>query len=144
MMAGLWHILRIRAWHLALLGLAGLCAVGCGSGEIKRYNISGTVNYNGKPVPAGTISFEPVGREISPGFATIRDGKYDTAENGVGQVGGEHVVKITGDARPPVDPNSFQADSYVAKELFPKFQKNAVLPKRRSTQDFEVPRSTKK
>ena len=143
-MASVRHVSHVWAIPVALIGLSGMYACGCGTGEIKRYNISGNVTYNGKPVPAGTIAFEPVGRDISPGFATIKDGKYDTAENGVGQIGGEQVVRITGDARSPVDPNSFQADSYVAKELFPKFQMNAKLPKRRSTQDFEVPRATKK
>lgn len=143
-MVGLLEIMQTRVSLWTSICLAVMLAAGCGSGEIKRYNVAGSVTYGGAPVPAGTISFEPVGKDIAPGFATIKNGKYDTTENGVGQIGGAHVVKITGDSRLPVDPNSFQADSYVAKELFPKFQTDAELPKRSSTQDFDVPKSAKK
>lgn len=139
----------LRWWVPLMVGpllVAGLAVIasGCGSGEVRRYPITGSVTFDGKPVPAGTISFEPVGRELTPGFANIVDGKYDTAVNGVGHLGGEQVVRITGDARPPVDPNSFQADSYVAKPLFQPYQTNADLPARATQLDFDVPRTKKK
>lgn len=117
---------------------------GCGPATIKRYHISGVVTFEGKPVPKGTITFEPVGRDVMGGFANIIDGSYDTAQEGVGQVSGEHTVIITGDATMSVKPDSFQADSYVAKPLFPKFQTTAKLPRSASKLDFEVPKVVKK
>jgi hypothetical protein len=39
------------------------CA-GCGQEGISRYEISGTVTFQGQPVPEGNIAFEPVDEDI--------------------------------------------------------------------------------
>lgn len=114
-------------------------AVGCGQTGPTRYDMSGTVTYDGQPVPTGTISFDPVGRDIGGGFAQIVDGNYDTSQDGRGHIGGEHVVHITGDAGEPPAPDSPEADSYVAKELFPPYETSVELPEEITTMDFEVP-----
>lgn len=123
-----------RSWWL--VGL--FTFVGCGTGEIPRYDISGEVNFKGKPVKRGAITFEGSDKSVIQGFAKINEGKFDTAQDGVGHIGGPQTIRITGEAGQPPDPNSFQADSYVAKPLFPTFETSAELPKESSTKNFEV------
>jgi hypothetical protein len=49
--------------------------VGCGDENKPKYaNVSGTVNYNGKPIEKGTITFSVVGQ--APTVADINDGKF--------------------------------------------------------------------
>ncbi len=72
-----------------LAGLVLCCLVfGCNrsSGE-KLYRVHGTVVFEGKPVPKGTLFFDPDGSKGgsgSQGFADIVDGKYDSATSGQG------------------------------------------------------------
>src|SRR5688500_11969800 len=91
-------MIRLRSKTLVQAVLAALLA-GCSSGE-RTYHLSGAVSYQGKPVPAGHIVFEPdtkSGNSGGPGFAKIKDGRYDTSIlDGRGTVGGPHVVIIHG------------------------------------------------
>lgn len=112
--------------------------VGCGERPPTQYHVSGNVTFGGKPVPAGSILFEPdttKGNQGPAGFAKIKDGKYDTRNSGQGTVGGPHVVRITG------------LDGIPAEELpegallFPEYKTEVDLPKQNSTQDFDVPAS---
>ncbi|MCC9606889.1 hypothetical protein LOC68_15605 [Blastopirellula sp. JC732] len=84
--------------HLGAIVLAGMLLLGCQRDEISRHRLSGTVTYHGKPVPAGAIFFEPdasQGNSGAPSYAQIKEGKFDTAaENGLGFIGGPHVVTI--------------------------------------------------
>lgn len=79
---------------LRLLAFGLLTAVtlhGCGGG-IPKYTVTGTVTYEGKPIRAGTITFEPREGPVTQetmAFAVIRDGKYE-----VEIVGGPHKVVI--------------------------------------------------
>jgi hypothetical protein len=113
---------------------ATLCLViGCGGEDVDRFDISGTINYDGKPLPAGTIIFEPdkaAGNEGAPGFAQITDGKYDTATGGKGTIGGPQVVRIEG--RDPTPTSDGQM-------LTVTHQTTADLPKETTTKDFNVP-----
>lgn len=112
---------------------------GCGgdSGP-PRYDVSGTVTYNGQPVPEGVISFRPDGSKGNEGpaaNANIIDGKYDTSVAGKGTVGGAHVVIIRGfdgEARPDDElPHG--------KPLFSEYTTNVDLPKSQGeTIDFDV------
>ncbi|ASV74064.1 hypothetical protein THTE_1462 [Thermogutta terrifontis] len=80
-----------------ILSIPALLLSGSGGGGPKTYHVSGTVTLDGKPVPAGSILFEPdqsKGNTGPAGFAKIKDGKYDTRQNGRGTVGGPHVVRI--------------------------------------------------
>ena len=127
------HSLSTRA--LVLIGLVSLC--GCSPGE-RVYQLSGTITYAGKPVPAGHVIFEPdnnAGNKGGPGFAKIKDGRYDTSIlDGHGVMGGPHIVRIQG------------MDGVVRGELLngiPLFQEyvtTADLPKGNGTKDFDVPK----
>ncbi len=65
-----------------LAGLVVLCAVGCGGGDDGRH-LSGTVTFDGKPVAAGVIYFDPDGAKEhtgSQGYAVIKNGHFDTRD----------------------------------------------------------------
>lgn len=125
---------------LLLLVLSAVVQSGCGgdSGP-KRYGVSGTVTFDGQPVPVGTITFDPdvsKGNRGPQGRARIVDGKYDTgAKDGKGMVGGPHVVTISGAHR-----ESAGEDDPVPS-LFKEKMLNVDLPTEPSTQDFDIPKS---
>jgi hypothetical protein len=132
----------------SLSGVVLLAAVlaGCGGGGPALHQLEGEVTFNGKPVPYGLIEFEPdtsKGNSGGMGYATIRDGKYDTsAEGGRGVVGGPHTIYFTGmEGEPPEQP----ADDYVGPVdpappmLFRKFSQPHDLPQEDATVDFQVP-----
>lgn len=128
-------------WQLA--ALVAVCAVavntGCGGGrDARQYHVSGTVTYDGQPVPAGAVVFEPdtaQGNAGPPGFAPIRQGRFDT-RSGKGVVGGPHVVKISGSDGQPDDLGLFPSGT----PLFPEYVHRVDLPQESSTHEFDVPK----
>jgi len=125
---------QIRATTTVLaISLTTLLA-GCG-GE-RTYNISGTVTFQGKPVPAGQIVFEPdagAGNNGAPAFAKIKDGHYDTSSEGRGTIGGPHLVRILGlDGIP-------RGELLNGLRLFRDYNTKVDLPKKNGEQNFEVP-----
>src|SRR5947207_9499998 len=113
---------------------AVVCAGGCG-GE-KTYNLSGTVTFQGKPVPAGQIVFEPdasAGNHGQAAFAKIKDGHYDTRIDGSGTVGGPHLVLIHGRDGIP------RGELLNGLPLFRDYNTKVDLPKASGEQNFEVP-----
>ena len=82
-------------WLIILMVLVGS---GCTDGS--GYRVSGSVVFQGRPVPAGTIYFHPnkaAGNEGPSGFAQIVDGMFDTAAaRGRGVIAGPHEVEISG------------------------------------------------
>jgi hypothetical protein len=90
--------MRITTFHgLVLVALAAaVCLLGgCGSDQLKTAVVRGTVTYNGKPVPNGTISFVPVSGPNATGEIQP-DGTYTltTYRKGDGAVLGQHTVVI--------------------------------------------------
>lgn len=120
-------------------GVAALCAVllaGCGSATDgpQRYRLSGKVTFNGQPVPAGQIIFEPdtsAGNSGPQGYAEIVDGAYRTDDKG--PVGGPQRIRISGYEGVSSDEN------HPATTLFSDYQTTADLPKANSELDFDVP-----
>lgn len=127
----------LRRYRIAgRVALLCLLTVGCNSGP-KTYHVSGKVTYNGKPLPAGVIYFDPdvLKKNDAPqGYAIIKDGVYDTAApGGKGVVGGAYLARIEGfDGKPG-------AELPLGRPLFTDFQQSIELPKATATQDFEVP-----
>src|SRR5205807_6772258 len=81
----------------AALVAACLAAPGCGGS--RGVEVSGEVTFDGKPVPAGRIYFNPdvtKGNDGPQGYAEIHDGKFDTSKGGKGACGGPTVVVISG------------------------------------------------
>ncbi len=132
---GLFSRGRRRGSGLLGLVLVALCISGCGGDGAGHVQVSGKVTFNGSPVPAGQIVFEPdptAGNAGATGFAEIVNGHFDTSdEGGQGTVGGPHVVRITG--------LSGKAGTPGAKPLFREYQTSADLGQESGSKDFEVP-----
>ena len=115
---------------------------GCSGSSEPPYEISGTVTFEGQPVPVGFIHFMPDssrGNSGSAGGAPIQDGKYVTA-SGKGTVGGPHRVEIEGFDDIAFDtPEGPWPDG---KPLFPRYRVEVDLPKSATTKDFDVPTPT--
>jgi len=132
----------VKACLSALVVLAG-CG---GRGDVPRFDLSGTVTYDGKPVPAGFIVFEPetaAGNSGPASQADIRDGKYRTLP-GRGTIGGPHVVRIFGfDGQPYQIDEDIQGQPMVnpmGKPLFETVTMKVDLPKETAVHDFVVPK----
>lgn len=64
---------RTRPWFLLLT----LVASGCGRSGPALFPVSGTVSYNGAPVPEGSIVFMAADNRIAADAGTIHDGRFD-------------------------------------------------------------------
>jgi hypothetical protein len=116
---------------LVALGLAG-----CGESGPKLYPIEGQVTYVGKPVPSGTIRFEPAGDKRDPRASPetlIREGRY-TLSRDKGIAGGRYTVYIlAGDGKS-------QGEMPYGNTLFPPYYVTQVdLPQEGGTHDFHIP-----
>jgi len=60
---------------LALLALATL--VGCGPSALDLHPVSGTVTFDGQPIPEGRIQFRAVEGDERAFSAPIQNGKYE-------------------------------------------------------------------
>ncbi len=122
------------------IGLLWLAAtfLGCGgSGGVERYDVSGTVTYQGKPVPAGMILFEPDtsrGNKGPGGSGKIEHGYYVTH---LGAVGGPHRVRILGYDGVAVDTVD-EGHKSEGSPLFSDYSTTVDLPQANSTQNFDV------
>lgn len=117
------------SYRMARAGLALVCAAlaGCSGADPgpERFHVSGTVTFGGQPVPRGTVIFEPdakAGSAGPQGLARIVDGKFDTAAEGKGVVGGAQVARINGQEA------GASADS-AGKPLFNEFSVEVSLSK---------------
>lgn len=89
----------------ALLMLAiAVTLAGCRPAGPARHRITGAVTFDGTPVPSGLIRFEAdatQGNSGPVGYATIKDGRYTTAEQGSkGALKGPLVAIMTGGPAP--------------------------------------------
>lgn len=134
-----------RSRRLAPPAMGGLAVAvmlsGCSSHGPERYELSGRVTYDGQPIPAGVITFEPDAVAINAttiGEAEIQGGQYKTLP-GKGVVGGPHTVFIAGYNGIP-EPGS---GPYGASLFTPAHKISVQLPYESSTFDFQVPNSGK-
>lgn len=122
------------------LSVVVAACVGCSSSEVTRYDVSGTVTFNGQPVPSGSITFQPAAGNTGPGgYATIKDGKFDTALDGKGTTGGPHYATVAG-YDGIADPGN---EKPFGTPLFNEYRTQVDLPKEPSTQSIEVPATAK-
>jgi hypothetical protein len=76
------------------LPLLALVLVGCGQAGPARHLVTGTVRYEGKPLPLGTVVFVPEQGPMSGPVRIGQDGRYQLEA-----VAGRHAVAVT--AMPP-------------------------------------------
>lgn len=116
--------------------------VGCGGGGGPvTYPVSGTVTYNGKPVPTGSVSIIPNGAQDNKGpqaYASIKDGAFQT-DPGKGHGGGAYIVKVIGLDGVPVQGGEGMDES--GSPLFPEYQMSVDLPTSSHELNIEVPAS---
>lgn len=131
-------MLRFLRAAAAFVAAAGLVAfAGCGPGEPKYYNVSGTVTFGGKPIPKGTMTFEPDPVKNGKGrlgYADLMDGKFDTKVGGKGVLGGPYIIRVLG-----FDGKAAYEAPY-GTGLFPEYTLSKDLPKEDSTLTVEVPK----
>ena len=124
-------------WTPVLAFALAVVLAGCGESGPTRQRVSGKVTFDGKPVPAGQIVFEPdasAGNKGPAGSADISDGQYDTQAAGIGTVGGAHLVRITGlEGKPTGDAR--------VNPLFNTYETKVDLGQGPATKDFDVPAS---
>ncbi|HUT57595.1 MAG TPA: hypothetical protein VNA25_07060 [Phycisphaerae bacterium] len=63
--------------YLVCLGLLALPVTGCGPSGPETYPVSGTVTWNGDPLPEGDIVFSPVDGSLAPDAGKIVAGKFE-------------------------------------------------------------------
>ncbi|MEA1950462.1 MAG: hypothetical protein U9N87_03705 [Planctomycetota bacterium] len=126
---------------------AACCAVlvltfmigGCGGPTgPPRYEVSGKVTYNGQPVPAGKIMFEPdrsVKNEGPRGIAKIENGQYKTLPD-QGAVAGPLVVRIQG--YDGICPEGWTGSDF-GKPIFRRYDTKVELTPESASIDFDVP-----
>jgi hypothetical protein len=126
----------ICGFMCAAVLLAIAFTAGCGDGGPKRYRVSGKITANGQPIPAGVIFFDPdimQGNDGPQGFASIKDGVYDTSETGRGAVGGPHIARVQGfDGKPG-------EELPLGRMIYGEHEFRVDLPKEPFTKDFDLP-----
>lgn len=128
--------------RLLTLSAVWVCclASGCQGGSANRFDISGTVTFEDKPVPAGMIYFSPDRTKHNDGpqgYAEIHDGSYDTRQTGKGSRGGPVHVHIEGFDGQQAEDQPF------GRALF-FHDVDTELPRATATKDFQVPASAAK
>lgn len=123
------------------LFLMTLLAVGCSRGPV-TFPVSGTVTYDGQPLPEGIIIFVPDGTKgVSgiPSEAQVKDGKFQIAKQ-AGVVAGAYLVTIeSGEAIPPADPSG----ETIFRERFPAYgtKHEFAAGEKEYVVTFDVPKS---
>jgi hypothetical protein len=129
-----------RSLKRLLAPLSLVVVLGCGDNG-GNYEISGTVTWDGKPIPKGFITFIPdkdKGNSGPGGGAEIVDGKYRTAK-GKGIIGGPYIVKIVGYDGIPYKEGGEEVTT--GKALFHEYEIAVEFPKESTTKDFTVPKN---
>jgi hypothetical protein len=115
-------------------------AAGCSTQpEVKKVQVSGKVTFNGQPVPAGWISFQPDGSQGNPGrevrLVMIKDGVYDSSKekDAAGVYPGPTIIRIAGFNGKP-EPLFYQG-----KQIFNPHEFRGTV--QAGSKDYEVPES---
>lgn len=119
---------------------AGLIA-GCGgSDRPTTYSLTGKVTFDGKPVPAGTVTMLPDASGGGLGAAVaIKDGAFAT-EPGKGHTGGKYIIQVTGFDGVPIPSGEGGMDP-MGTQLFPPYDTKVDLPESDHAITIDVPAS---
>jgi hypothetical protein len=125
--------------------LISVVCLGCGSSDDGREALSGTVNFQGKPLAQGSIEFAAKDGSSQTG-ATIADGKFSVPAS-KGLAPGSYTVRIYASSETESEPGPPGPESMrqVAKELIPaEFNSNSTLTREVKKEgdnefDFEIP-----
>jgi hypothetical protein len=136
------HRMILEQWRAGLCSLAVVLPVlaGCGGDGLDRHRVQGTVTFQGKPVEFGAIFFEPtesVGKVAPTVYLPVRDGKYDTHDEG--PIAGRYRVVVGGmdKSRQRVDDDGITH----TQQLFENYVFEVDIPPPNGTLDVQVPAS---
>lgn len=133
---------RLKETHLLLIACTFFLS-SCSEGEVIEYHtVSGQITYKGKPLPYGSVIFEPDSKEGNSGaqgFAEVENGTFDTSKKGRGVLGGAYNVYISGQAE-----KGNPEKGVIPPPLFRDFQVKINLPKKSTVQNFNIPSNAKK
>ncbi|MGE3807700.1 MAG: hypothetical protein AB7K24_23810 [Gemmataceae bacterium] len=124
--------MRQPAWMMLVPALL----VGCGQSD-GRHQIKGTITWQGNPVPAGSIVFEPdtaKGNQGPAGVAEIHEGRFITGPE-FGARSGPHIARFQlcdGKSQGDMAPHGLF--------LTPEIRLEVDLPAEGGTLDFALPR----
>jgi hypothetical protein len=96
-----------RFWQSGSLIVSLFLVAGCGSAPTgpKMYSVSGTVTFDGKPLPKGDIILFPATPGLAPDAGSIKDGKYSlNAKIGERRVDIRASREVPGKTKPRVPP----------------------------------------
>ena len=126
-----------RGLIVVLLVVGFVATAGCDKTP-KRYHVWGKITYQGQPIPAGSITFDPdiqAGGTGPQGFSIIKNGEYDTRKDGgLGHVSGKYVARIYAADGVP------QVELPIGQRLFPERMIPYELPKEDKELNIDVPR----
>jgi hypothetical protein len=130
-----------RRCTLAAALMASLSVLGCGGGKDNPtlFTVSGNVAFNGKPVLAGFVSFEPNAAKGNSGpgcRAPIKNGYYETPKNR-GVTGGAYLITVGGTDGVPTIIEGEEAP--YGTSIFPPYKTQFDFPKEDTTWNIEVP-----
>lgn len=114
--------------------------VGCGGTPGNR--VSGTVTFDGRPVPAGKIYFKPdadAGGQGATGFADIVAGRYDTGLAAARNVGTGPMVVVVEGIDPQPGPAGGDSADVTTRLLFQGHELRVDVPAGAFTLDIAVP-----
>jgi hypothetical protein len=129
-------MMRMTSMRCLALILFLTLVAGCGSDGPQRYRVSGTVTYDGQPVQAGRVIFEPdvdLSNSGPAGYADIRQGSYETL-TGKGVVGGPHQIRVICLTGVPEGEELAEG-----RMLCPEYQQSLDLPPANTSHDIAVP-----
>src|SRR5205809_6737048 len=98
-----WRLLPVVS--LSVIAFAGL--TGCGNADGKRA-VSGSVQFQGKPLDQGTISFYPLDSPKPGAEALITAGRYSIPAD-QGLLPGKYVVRLRSTEEFPITPDEYAA-----------------------------------
>lgn len=128
----------IRASALAI-SLPVLLTLGCSEPDVKRYHVSGRISWNGEPLKAGYILFDPdakKGNKGPQGLAIIADGQFDTrTKGGRGVSPGDQILDVSG-----YDGRNATEDNPLGKLVFLGYKKSESINEERSDLNIEIPK----
>ncbi|BBO33819.1 hypothetical protein [Lacipirellula parvula] len=102
------------------------CAIGCGSQDPNRGEVTGIVTVNGQPAVTGAVAFSPVDGQSPTSGGKIIDGKYTvTASTGTSRVA-IRVPKVVGKRKLYNTPDSPE-QPLMAETLPPEYNDRTTL-----------------
>ena len=141
--------LRVRR-PAVWVAIGGWCVVamlaGCSRGpSLERFPVAGTVTYDGRPVPRGSVWFAPtaaVGTIAAADFAVIENGSYRTPpDTSPGK--GLYKVRIIGrDGTPPTEKDRGEmmpGQKFLGQPVFPEYSTTMELTGGNDRLDLVVP-----